>query len=83
MVAVVAEDGGSGSFVGGWRPRRLCSFGGGGAGTWASLGWYIFVVVRLWLWLSGCHGRCPIVCHIGGNEVAPGKREVRARGLLN
>ena len=47
MVAVVAEDGGGGSFVGGWRPRRLCLFGGRGAGTWASLGWYVVVVVRL------------------------------------
>ena len=47
--------------------------GAGGAGTWASLGWYVVVVVQLSLSLSGCHGRCPVVCHIGGNNVAPGK----------
>ena len=33
--------------------------------------------------LSGCGCGYLVVCHIGGNEVAPGKREVRARGLLN
>ena len=47
MVAVGAEDGSGGSFVGGWHPHCLCSFGGGGAGTWASLGWYVVVVIRL------------------------------------
>ena len=47
MVAIVAEDGGGGSFMGGWHPHHLCLFGGKGAGTWASLGWYVVVVVRL------------------------------------
>ena len=47
MVAVVAEDGGGRSFEGSWRPHHLCSFGGGGAGMWASLSWYIVVIVQL------------------------------------
>ena len=39
MVAIVTEDGGGRLFVGGWHPCRLCSFGSGDAGMWASLSW--------------------------------------------
>ena len=47
MMAVVTEDGGGKSFMGSLHPCHLCSFGGGGAGTWASLSWYVIVVVHL------------------------------------
>ena len=73
MVAVVAEDGGGGSFVGGcgWLASSSLVF------IWGWGCWYMGTPQLVHLCC------CPVVCHIGGNKVVPGKREVRARGLLN
>ena len=54
----------------------------GGSGSFVVVG-VLVACVRLGagVLVHRCH--CPVVCHVGGNDVAPGKRAVRARGLLN
>ena len=62
MVAVVTEYSGGRLFVGGWCPCCLCSFGGGGAGTWGSLAWYVVVVVHLFATLV------EVTWHLGSKQ---------------
>ena len=62
MVAIVTEDGGGESFVGDWHPRHLSSFGGRGAGMWASLSWYI--VVAVWLFATSL----AMMWHLGSEQ---------------